>query len=152
MRSDFAVFTFAYKGAGKGTQAPIIKEEYCLCHLSTGDMLRAAVKNKTPIGIKAKAVMDAGKLVSDEIVAGIVADAIKGEECTNGFILDGFPRTVNQAKILDDLLAQVSFAEKFLDLLLIHMRPKCFNNFACVTNAPLGQLRNQQCHQPFYRR
>ena len=91
-------------GAGKGTQAPRIKEEYCLCHLSTGDMLRDAVKNKTPIGIQAKAVMDAGKLVSDNIVAGIVAEAIKGEECTRGFILDGFPRTVNQAKILDELL------------------------------------------------
>ena len=91
-------------GAGKGTQAPKIKEEYCLCHLSTGDMLREAVTNKTKIGLEAKAVMDAGKLVSDEIVAGIVAEAIKGPECTKGFILDGFPRTVNQAKILDNLL------------------------------------------------
>lgn len=67
-------------------------------------MLRDAVKNKTPVGLQAKAVMDAGKLVSDDIVAGIVAEAIKGEECNRGFILDGFPRTVNQAKILDGLL------------------------------------------------
>lgn len=95
---------FGPPGAGKGTQAPIIKEELCLCHLSTGDMLREAVKAGTEMGKKAKAVMDAGKLVSDEIVAGIVAEAIKGPECTKGFILDGFPRTVPQAKILDGLL------------------------------------------------
>lgn len=69
---------------GKGTQAPIIKEEYCLCHLSTGDMLREAVKAGTEMGKKAKAVMDAGKLVSDDIVAGIVAEAIKAPECSKG--------------------------------------------------------------------
>lgn len=69
-------------------------------------MLREAVKAGTEMGKKAKAVMDAGKLVSDEIVAGIVAEAIQGPECAKGFILDGFPRTVNQAKILDQLLAQ----------------------------------------------
>ncbi len=97
---------FGPPGAGKGTQAPKIKEEYCLCHLSTGDMLREAVKAGTEMGRKAKAVMDAGKLVSDEIVAGIVAEAIQGPECAKGFILDGFPRTVNQARILDGLLAQ----------------------------------------------
>eukprot|EP01032_Pedospumella_encystans_P010377 gene10377-12134_t len=95
---------FGPPGAGKGTQAPRIKEEYCLCHLSTGDMLRDAIKNGTEIGLKAKSLMDAGKLVGDEVVAGIVADAIKGPECNKGFILDGFPRTVNQAKILDSLL------------------------------------------------
>ena len=69
-------------------------------------MLREAVKNKTEIGLKAKSLMDSGKLVGDEIVAGIVAEAIKGPECERGFILDGFPRTVNQAKILDQLLAK----------------------------------------------
>lgn len=73
---------FGPPGAGKGTQAPIIKDEYCLCHLSTGDMLREAVKQGTEMGRKAKAVMDAGKLVSDEIVAGIVAEAIQGPDCT----------------------------------------------------------------------
>lgn len=97
---------FGPPGAGKGTQAPIIKEEYCLCHLSTGDMLRDAVKQGTEMGLKAKAVMDAGKLVSDEIVAGIVAEAIEGKECAKGFILDGFPRTVPQAQILDKLLQE----------------------------------------------
>ena len=95
---------FGPPGAGKGTQAPKIKDEYCLCHLSTGDMLREAVKAGTEMGLKAKAIMDAGKLVGDDVVAGIVAEAIQGPECAKGFILDGFPRTVEQAKILDRLL------------------------------------------------
>lgn len=72
--------------------------------MSTGDMLRDAVKNGTELGRKAKDLMNAGKLVGDDVVAGIVADAIKGDECKRGFILDGFPRTTNQAKILDGLL------------------------------------------------
>jgi adenylate kinase len=97
---------FGPPGAGKGTQAPRIKDEYCLCHLSTGDMLREAVKAGTEMGLKAKSIMDAGMLVGDEVVAGIVAEAIRGPDCSKGFILDGFPRTVNQAKILDALLAQ----------------------------------------------
>mmetsp|Transcript_6261 Transcript_6261/g.5593 ORF Transcript_6261/g.5593 Transcript_6261/m.5593 type:complete len:240 (+) Transcript_6261:23-742(+) len=97
---------FGPPGSGKGTQAPIIKDEYCLCHLSTGDMLRDAVKAGTEMGRKAKSIMDAGKLVSDDVVAGIVSEAIKGPECKNGFILDGFPRTVNQAVILDKLLSK----------------------------------------------
>eukprot|EP00286_Rhodomonas_abbreviata_P029328 CAMPEP_0181300194 /NCGR_PEP_ID=MMETSP1101-20121128/6758_1 /TAXON_ID=46948 /ORGANISM="Rhodomonas abbreviata, Strain Caron Lab Isolate" /LENGTH=236 /DNA_ID=CAMNT_0023405411 /DNA_START=40 /DNA_END=750 /DNA_ORIENTATION=+ len=97
---------FGPPGAGKGTQAPRIKDEYCLCHLSTGDMLREAVRSGTDMGKKAKQLMDAGKLVGDDVVAGIVADAIKGPECAKGFILDGFPRTVPQAKILDGLLYQ----------------------------------------------
>jgi adenylate kinase len=78
---------FGPPGAGKGTQAPRIKEEFCLCHLSTGDMLREAVKKGTEMGRKAKAVMDAGKLVSDDIVAGIVAEAIQTPDCAHGNIL-----------------------------------------------------------------
>jgi adenylate kinase len=95
---------FGPPGAGKGTQAPRVRDAYCLCHLSTGDMLRAAIKTGSPMGKAAKSVMDQGKLVSDDIVAGIVAEAIRGPECRRGFILDGFPRTVPQAKILDELL------------------------------------------------
>lgn len=105
-KKDNRTIFFGPPGAGKGTQAPKIKEEYCLCHLSTGDMLREAVKAGTDMGKKAKSIMDAGKLVGDDVVAGIVAEAIKSPECSKGFILDGFPRTVNQAKILDDLLKQ----------------------------------------------
>jgi len=92
-------------GCGKGTQAPLVKREQCLCHLATGDMLRAAVQSGSDIGKKAKAVMDAGGLVSDDIVIGIIKDAIKAPECKKGFILDGFPRTVAQAQKLDEMLA-----------------------------------------------
>ncbi|KAJ7537085.1 hypothetical protein O6H91_12G096700 [Diphasiastrum complanatum] len=91
-------------GSGKGTQSPTIKEEYCLCHLATGDMLRAAVAAKTPLGIKAKESMDKGELVSDDLVIGIIDEAIKKPSCQKGFILDGFPRTVVQAEKLDSML------------------------------------------------
>ncbi|KAK3014207.1 hypothetical protein RJ639_008952, partial [Escallonia herrerae] len=91
-------------GSGKGTQSPIIKDEYCLCHLATGDMLRAAVAAKTPLGIKAKETMEKGELVSDDLVVGIIDEAMKKPSCQKGFILDGFPRTVAQAEKLDEML------------------------------------------------
>ncbi len=93
-------------GAGKGTQAVRLAEMLKIAHLSTGDMLRAAVAAQTPVGLKAKAVMDRGDLVSDEIVLGIIADRIEEADAKNGFILDGFPRTVAQAEGLDTLLQQ----------------------------------------------
>lgn len=92
-------------GAGKGTQAKLIVDKYSIPQLSTGDMLREAVANGTEVGKKAKAVMDAGNLVSDDIVNAIVSERLDQEDCKNGFILDGFPRTLEQAEALSQMLA-----------------------------------------------
>ncbi len=92
-------------GAGKGTQAQRLVRNLGVPQLSTGDMLRAAVASRTPIGLKAKAVMELGALVSDEIVIGIINDRIGEPDARNGFILDGFPRTLAQAHELEDMLA-----------------------------------------------
>ena len=89
-------------GAGKGTQANFIKDKFSIPQISTGDMLRAAVKEGTPLGVEAKKVMDAGGLVSDDIILGLVQERIAQSDCANGFLFDGFPRTLAQAGALRD--------------------------------------------------
>lgn len=93
-------------GAGKGTQAKVLSKEYSIPHISTGDILREAVKAKTTVGMKAKEFMDRGGLVPDELVIEIMAERVTSPDCKEGFILDGFPRTGAQAKALDSTLAQ----------------------------------------------
>ena len=94
-------------GAGKGTQAAMLEKKFGIPQISTGDMLRAAVRAQSPMGIKAKECMDAGELVSDEIVVGIVRERLQQDDCQLGFILDGFPRTLPQADALKEVLSDL---------------------------------------------
>lgn len=91
-------------GAGKGTQAERIAERYAIAHISTGDMLRSEIRNATPLGAEAKAYIDRGELVPDSVIIGMVEQRIQAEDCKNGFLLDGFPRTVAQADALSNLV------------------------------------------------
>lgn len=95
-------------GAGKGTQAEKIVQKYDIPHISTGDMFRAAIKDETELGLKAKSFMDKGELVPDEVTIGIVRERLAKADCEKGFLLDGFPRTVAQAEALENILAQLS--------------------------------------------
>jgi adenylate kinase len=96
-------------GSGKGTQAQFITKKYGIPQISTGDMLRAAVREGTPLGIEAKKVMDAGGLVSDDIILGLINERITHADCANGFLLDGFPRTIAQAEGLDAMGLAIDF-------------------------------------------
>lgn len=96
-------------GAGKGTQASFIAEKFGIAQISTGDMLRAAVKAGTPLGLEAKKIMDAGKLVPDEIISGLVRDRVSEKDCENGYLLDGFPRTVPQADTMREFGINIDY-------------------------------------------
>ena len=97
-------------GAGKGTQAKMLKEQFGVPQISTGDILRQAVKDNTELGIQAKSFMDVGKLVPDEVVIGLIKERIKQDDCEAGFILDGFPRTILQAEKLSETLTEMGLA------------------------------------------
>lgn len=101
------IIIFGAPGVGKGTQAKIIASKLQIAHISTGDLLRAAIKNETELGLKAKAIVEAGGLVPDTIVAGMLKDALKQENCRNGYILDGYPRTLAQAEILSEIFTEL---------------------------------------------
>jgi adenylate kinase len=100
---------FGPPGVGKGTQAKFLSSKYNIPHISTGDILREAVKNKTPLGVKAQKIMQRGELVPDNIVIGIVKDTLSQSKCKDGFILDGFPRSLGQAQSLEQILIELNF-------------------------------------------
>ncbi len=95
-------------GAGKGTQAALIKETYQIPHISTGDMFREAIKNETPLGVEAKSYIDKGLLVPDSVTIGLVKERLSNKDCQDGFLLDGFPRTIPQAEALNTILAELN--------------------------------------------
>ncbi|MBN2104299.1 adenylate kinase [bacterium] len=109
-------------GVGKGTQAKRLKEQFQWAHISTGDMLREAVKDKTTLGMKANAYMEKGELVPDELIVELVGERLRRKDCQNGFMLDGFPRTVIQAEKLDELLESIN--EKIDDVVSITVENK----------------------------
>ena len=135
-------------GAGKGTQAAKLVEEYELPHISTGDMLRAAVKEGTPLGKKAKSIMDAGDLVPDDVIIGLVTERLQGKDTEKGFILDGFPRTSAQAVALD---AELSKLGRPLDAaLLIDVDPEVIVNRLtsrrmCKECGYIGTIADETC-------
>jgi adenylate kinase len=114
---DRAVIFLGPPGSGKGTQAKVLAGKYGVPHLSTGDMLREHIAKGTPLGLKAKPLMDRGELVPDSLVLKMVAERIERPDCSHGFVFDGFPRTVTQAKYLGELLRRQGFQQPFV----IHM-------------------------------
>ena len=101
------IIFFGAPGAGKGTQAEIVSKKLDIPTISTGNIIREAIKNGTEMGLSAKSYIDAGKLVPDEVVIGIIKDRLDMDDCKNGFILDGFPRTIPQAKALDEMVVKI---------------------------------------------
>ncbi len=127
---------FGPPGCGKGTQASFIYEKYNIPHLSTGDMLRAAVSAETEIGLKAQNIMDSGGLVPDDVVIKIISERIDHNDCKKGFILDGFPRTINQAEALDEMLVKKNiFIDRVIEFKVndIELIKRISGRFSCLS-------------------
>ena len=131
-------------GAGKGTQAEILSETLGIPTISTGNILRAAVKEGTPVGLAAKALIDAGKLVSDDVIMGILEERLAKDDCKNGYILDGVPRTIPQAKAMKEkgIAVDTALSIEVGDEVIVERMagrrycPKCGNTFHVVYNPP----------------
>jgi len=143
------IILFGAPGAGKGTQAKILASKLNVPHISTGDILREAVSKGTELGEKAKTIMEAGELVPDEIMGGIIKEVLMSEKCKEGYILDGFPRTTKQAELLDQILSHIDLDYPVVielnveDEIIVHrlsMRRMCSN---CGYIVNLESLENQ---------
>lgn len=152
---------FGPPGAGKGTQAKLLTGAFRLPHISTGDILRSEVKNDTELGRKAKDFMEAGKLVPDDLVTEMVKKRLKEPDAREGFILDGFPRTVAQAKALDDMLGRgvdkayyLKTSEKVVVQRLTGRRvcPKCGTNYHLTNMPPKNDMLCDTCGVALYQR
>lgn len=162
--SQFNLVLLGPPGAGKGTQASRIVEEYGVPHISTGDILRAAVKNQTQMGLEAKRYMDAGALVPDSVVIGIVKDRLQEPDTAKGFLMDGFPRTIPQAEALDKALEELGRAiTKTIvllvdeDLLLKRLTGRricrnCQTPFHVLFNQPVTKDVCDKCGGELYQR
>ncbi|MBM7855948.1 adenylate kinase [Desulfohalotomaculum tongense] len=151
-------------GAGKGTQAERLVKELNITHISTGDMFRAAIANGTEMGLKAKEYMDKGALVPDEVVIGMVKDRLQEEDCKKGFLLDGFPRTVEQAKALDETLKELNIEldgviniEVPMEKLMARLTGRrvckqCGASFHVIFNPPKEEGKCDACGGELYQR
>lgn len=151
-------------GAGKGTQAEKIVEQYSIPHISTGDMFRAAMKEETELGLKAKSFMDKGELVPDDVTIGIVRERLSKPDCDKGFLLDGFPRTVPQAEALEDILSDLNKSINFVinidvdhQLLMARLTGRricksCGATYHLVFNPPAKEGTCDRCGGELYQR
>ena len=147
-------------GAGKGTQANYIKDKYSIPQISTGDMLRAAVKDGTPLGVEAKKVMDAGGLVSDDTILGLVKERIAQDDCANGFLFDGFPRTLAQAESLKvqgvdiDAVVEIDVDDEEIIKRMSGRRvhPASGRTYHIVFNPPKDEGKDDQTGEPLVQR
>ena len=146
-------------GAGKGSLAVKVAEDYKIPHISTGDIFRANIKAQTPLGVKVKAIIDSGSLVSDELTFELVKDRLAQDDCKNGYILDGFPRTIPQAEMLEGLVSDVKVVNfEIQDEIVIRrlstrrVCKACGANFNVLTLPPKGEGVCDKCGGELYQR
>lgn len=139
---------FGAPGVGKGTQAKILADKLSVPHISTGDILRNSIKNETPLGLKAKTIVETGGLVPDDLMAGLIKDVLSGKDCDKGFILDGYPRTLAQAKLLDEIFTQLKSDKEYYiaitvdDELIIQRLSNRLACKECGTIFTLSEVKN----------
>lgn len=159
MSKGLNIIMLGAPGAGKGTQARQLSLKYNIPHISTGDILREAVKNRTPLGLKAKSYLDSGKLVPDDVIIDVVKERLEQDDCRNGFILDGFPRTIAQAEALNSVRGDlkvininVDEAELIKRLSGRRVCRKCGANYHIIYSPPVNEGRCNMCGGELYQR